>query len=41
MGANHKHDATPAQGKLKAAIFIVVRPHVNSRFVDPITVMRL
>jgi hypothetical protein len=28
MGANLKHNATPAQGKLKAAVFIIARPPV-------------
>jgi hypothetical protein len=40
--ANLKHNnAGPLPCKLKAAIFIIARPHLNSRLVDPINAMRL
>jgi hypothetical protein len=37
MGANLKRYASPAPDKIKATVFMIERPHANSRFVDPVS----
>ncbi len=39
MGANLERYATPRKGKSKSTVFMIKRPHVNSRFVDPISII--
>ncbi len=39
MGANLKRYASPAPDKSKATVFMIERPHANSRFVDPVSII--
>lgn len=39
MGANLKRYATPRKGKSQATVFMIERPHANSRLVDPISII--